>query len=140
MEAFLSGEVPQMPYPDTGSVREDFRRQMQLVAQLFSSAKGRQIAMLLGSGQDDPELLEAFRDQFLSGRRAEAAQIILRGTRRGELRSEVFAEIALDALYGPLFFRLMTNPGDLTPDYVDALCDVVMTGLGLPLPVAARPV
>lgn len=129
MEAFLSEDLPQTPYPDTGSVREDFRRQMQMVARLFESAKGRQIAMLIGSGQDDPELLGAFREQFLAVRRAEAVQILLRGTRRGELRGEVFSEIALDALYGPLFFRLLSGQGGLTPDYVDALCDLVMVGL-----------
>lgn len=128
-EALMEESDPQLPFPDTGSVREDFRRQLQLVAQLFNSPKGKRIAMIIGVAQEEPELLESFRTHFLASRRAEAGQILQRGVRRGELRSEVFSEVALDALYGPLYFRLLTDHGSLSPDYVDALCDLVMTGL-----------
>lgn len=128
-EALMEESDPQLPFPDTGSVREDFRRQLQLVAQLFNSPKGKRIAMIIGVAQEEPELLESFRNHFLASRRAEAAQILQRGVRRGELRSEVFSEVALDALYGPLYYRLLTDHGSVSPDYVDALCDLVMTGL-----------
>lgn len=128
-EALMEESDPQLPFPDTGSVREDFRRQLQLVAQLFNSPKGKRIAMIIGVAQEEPELLESFRTHFLASRRAEAGQILQRGVRRGELRSEVFSEVALDSLYGPLYFRLLTDHGSLSPDYVDALCDLVMTGL-----------
>jgi hypothetical protein len=37
--------------------------------------------------------------------------------------------VAVDALYGPLYFRLLVEHGTLSPDYVDSLCDLVMTGL-----------
>jgi AcrR family transcriptional regulator len=128
-EALMEETDPQLPFPDTGSVREDFRRQLQLVAQLFNSPKGKRLAMIIGVAQEEPEMLESFRSNFLAARRAEAVQILQRGVRRGELRGEVFSEVAVDALYGPLYFRLLIEHGTLSPDYVDALCDLVMTGL-----------
>ncbi len=129
MEGYLDLVQAEVPFPDTGSVREDFRRQMQLSVQIFTSPKGKLIAMLIGCGQEDPELVEAFRTNFLAARRAEATQILLRGMRSGELRGDIYPEVALDALYGPLLFRLMVGHGPLTPDYVDAVCDAVMSGL-----------
>jgi AcrR family transcriptional regulator len=128
-EALMEETDPQLPFPDTGSVREDFRRQLQLVAQLFNSPKGKRLAMIIGVAQEEPEMLESFRSNFLAARRTEAVQILQRGVRRGELRGEVFSEVAVDALYGPLYFRLLIEHGTLSPDYVDALCDLVMTGL-----------
>jgi len=128
LEAFLGVDGAALPYPETGSVREDFRRQMQLLAQLLQSDQGKLLANLLGSGQQDPDLIHAFRAKFLEARRAEAARIFHRGIRSGELRPGLFLETAFDALYGPLFFRLLTDRTRLTPDYVDALCDGIMTG------------
>ncbi len=128
-EALMEETDPQLPFPDTGTVREDFRRQLQLVAQLFNSPKGKRIAMIMGVAQEEPEMLESFRTNFLAARRSEAVQILQRGVRRGELRGEIFSEVAIDALYAPLYFRLLVEHGSLTSDYVDALCDLVMTGL-----------
>jgi AcrR family transcriptional regulator len=128
-EALMEETDPQLPFPDTGSVREDFRRQLQLVAQLFNSPKGKRLAMIIGVAQEEPEMLETFRTNFLAARRKEAVQILQRGVARGELRGEVFSEVAVDALYGPLYFRLLVEHGTLSPDYVDSLCDLVMTGL-----------
>jgi AcrR family transcriptional regulator len=128
-EALMEETDPDLPMTDTGSVREDFRRQMQNVAQLFNSAKGKRIAMIIGVAQEEPEVLDSFRSQFLMARRSEAQQILQRGIRRGELRGEVFSDVALDALYGPLFYRLMVEQGSISHEYVEALCDVVMGGL-----------
>ena len=128
-EALMEETDPQLPFSDTGTVREDFRRQLQLVAQLFNGPKGKRIAMIMGVAQEEPEMLESFRTNFLAARRSEAVQILQRGVRRGELRGEIFSEVAIDALYAPLYFRLMVEHGSLTSEYVDALCDLVMTGL-----------
>jgi AcrR family transcriptional regulator len=130
-EAYLEDAVPSFPFPDTGSVREDFRRQMQLLAQFLQGPRGRMLAVLLGQGQDAPELSEALRARVVNAWRIEAAEVLRRGVRSGQIRPEVFSEIALDLLYGPIFDRFLSGRGGLTPDYVDALCDAVMTGLAV---------
>ncbi len=50
-----------------------------------STRRGRIVAALLGAGQSDPELLEAFRERFLRPRRQEAYKTLRRGIERGEL-------------------------------------------------------
>ena len=129
MEAYLDEIQAQIPYPDTGSAREDFRRQMQLTIQMLSGPKGKLMTMLIGCGQEDPELVEAFRSHYLNTRRGEATQVLLRGMRRGEMRNDIYPDVVLDVLYGPLFYRMMVGHGPITPDYVDSLCDTVMNGL-----------
>lgn len=128
-EALMEETDPDLPLTDTGLVREDFCRQMQNVALLFNSAKGKRIAMIIGVAQEEPDVLDSFRSQLLLARRAEAQQILQRGVRRGEIRGEVFSDVALDALYGPLFYRLMVEQGSISQEYVEALCDVVMGSL-----------
>ncbi|MEZ5404394.1 MAG: TetR/AcrR family transcriptional regulator [Bryobacteraceae bacterium] len=128
-EAFLEDSIPALPFPDTGSVREDFRRQMQLLAQFLEGPKGKMLAVLIGQGQDEPELLGTFQKAVLDGWRAEAAAVMLRGIRAGQIRDGVYTEIALDALYGPVLYRFLSGRGGFTPDYVDALCETVMAGL-----------
>ncbi|MEZ5354603.1 MAG: TetR/AcrR family transcriptional regulator [Bryobacteraceae bacterium] len=131
-EAYLEDASPSLPFPDTGSVREDFRRQMQLLAQFLNGPKGRTLAVLMGQGQDEPELLRTLQHELFEGWRSDAAEAMLRGIRAGQVRPGVYTEIALDALYGPLFHRFLSGHGGLTPDYVDALCEAVMTGIAPP--------
>ncbi|MFN7924078.1 MAG: TetR/AcrR family transcriptional regulator [Bryobacteraceae bacterium] len=128
-EAFLANTDLTVPFPDTGSTQEDFRRHLQLLAQLLSSPTGALLKIFVGHGQEDPELLKAFQERFLAPWRDEARQVLLRGLRRGDLRSNLFVEIALDLLCSPLLLSLLLKPGAITPDYVDALCDTLMPGL-----------
>ena len=77
----------------------------------------------------DDELAEAFRSRWLAVRREEARQIIKRGKARGEIRADIDPEVLLDALYGPLYFRLLIGHAPLTPGYADKLVRLVMSGL-----------
>ncbi len=128
-DAYLEDAAPSVPFPDTGSVREDFRRQMQLLAQFLEGPRGKMLALLMGQGQDEPELLRTLQQALFEGWRTEAAEVMLRGIRADQVRAGVYTEIALDALYGPIFYRFLSGRGGLSPDYVDALCDAVMAGL-----------
>jgi len=46
------------------------------------------VAALLAGGQSDPELIEAYRDQFLWPRRRQAYKTLQRGVDRGERGAE----------------------------------------------------
>ncbi|MEC4813423.1 MAG: TetR-like C-terminal domain-containing protein [Scytonema sp. PMC 1069.18] len=48
---------------------------------------------------------------------------------RGELRSDIDIEAVIDALYSPLFYRLLLKHTPLTEDFVDELINIVMPGL-----------
>ncbi len=131
MDAFVSAVTPELKFPDTGSVEEDIRRQMKQLVKMFNSHRGEIIATIIGGGQTDPELIAAFRDNWLVPRRAEAAKVLQQGVERGELSQDLDIEMALDAFYSPLFYRLLIKHQPLTLKFVDELVQTVMQGLVL---------
>ncbi|MDJ0596582.1 MAG: TetR/AcrR family transcriptional regulator [Pleurocapsa sp. MO_226.B13] len=129
MDAFLEAVNPELAFPDTGSAQDDFREQMQKIVKLMKSPRGEVLASVIGCGQAEEELISAFRENWLIPRRKDAKKIFQRGVERGELRSNVDVEVAIDALYSPLFYRLLLKHQPLTEKFVDELVDVVMKGL-----------
>ncbi len=129
LDAFIEAANKVIPFSDTGSVREDLRLQMRRMIKLMNGTEGHTIATLIGGAQADAELAEAFRARWLAVRREEARQIIARGKTSGEIRANIDPEVLLDALYGPLYFRLLIRHAPLTPGYADKLVSLVMSGL-----------
>ena len=129
MDAFLELVSPELAFPDTGEAKEDFREQMQKIVKLMNSPRGEVLASVIGCGQADEELIAAFRENWLMPRREAAKEIWQRGVERGELKEGIDPEVAIDALYSPLFYRLLLKHQPLTDKLVNELVDVVMNGL-----------
>jgi AcrR family transcriptional regulator len=129
LDAFIEAANKAIPFSDTGRVQEDLRLQMRRLVKLMNGVEGRTIATLIGGAQADAELAKAFRSRWLAARREEARQIIARGKANGEIRANIDPEVLLDALYGPLYFRLLIGHAPLTPSYADKLVNLVMSGL-----------
>ncbi len=129
MDAFLEAVNPELAFPDTGKAKKDFREQMQKIVKLMNSPRGEVLASVIGCGQADEELIAAFRENWLTPRREDAKRIFQRGVERGELREGIDAEIAIDALYSPLFYRLLLKHQPLTKNFVNELVDLVMEGI-----------
>lgn len=129
MDAFLEAVNPEIAFPDTGVVKEDFREQMQKIVKLMNSPRGEVLANVIGCGQADEELITAFRNNWLIPRREDAKKIFQRGVKRGELREDIDAEVAIDTLYSPLFYRLLLKHQPLNDKFVDELIDIVLNGL-----------
>lgn len=129
MDAFLEAVNPELAFPDTGEAKEDFREQMQKIVKLMNSPRGEVLANVIGCGQADEELIAAFRENWLIPRRKDAKRIFQRGVERGELREGIDPEVAIDALYSPLFYRLLLKHQPLTEKLVNELVDLVMEGI-----------
>jgi AcrR family transcriptional regulator len=130
MDGFLSTVSSEVPFPHTGYAREDIRLHMRRLIKAFGGKMGRTVAALIAEGQADPELAEALRSRWLSVRRAEAKEILERGIARGELREDLDPEVAVDSLYGPIYYRLLVGHAPLDEDFADVLADHVFAGLG----------
>jgi AcrR family transcriptional regulator len=130
MDAFLADTAPGMPFPDTGSTREDLRRQMRSVIRLFNTPSvGGPFVALIGESQHDPALAAALRERFVASRRAAAKEVLNRGIERGELRADLDLDITIDSLYGALYYRLLVSGDRLTPRYADAVLDELYPAL-----------
>jgi AcrR family transcriptional regulator len=113
---------PDIALPDTGSAREDLRLQIASLVQILTSNRtGRAYIALVAESQYDPDLAEAIRDRLIARRRAATREVLERGIARGELRAGLDVEIAIDALYGALYYRLLVSHEPLEPGYADAL-------------------
>ena len=129
MDGFLSIVSSEVPFPHTGHAREDIRIHMRRLAEAFSGKIGRTVAALIAEGQSDPELAEALRSRWLAVRRAEAREILELGIERGELREDFDLEVAVDVLYGPIYYRILVGHAPLDDDLADALADHIFAGL-----------
>ena len=130
MDGFLSTVSSEVPFPHTGHAREDIQIHMRRLAEAFRGKIGRTVAALIAEGQADPELADALRSRWLSVRRAEAREILELGIERGELRENLDPEVAVDVLYGPIYYRMLVGHAPLDDDFTDALADHVFSGLG----------
>src|SRR5271166_107502 len=128
VDAFASSTEDKLHFPDTGSVYKDVSLQMKQVIGIFRSRRGRIVAALLGAGQSDPELLEAFRERFLWPRRQEAYKTLRRGIERGELPKRLNLDLVLDILYGAIYMRFLIRHAELSERYVSEVCRVVLDG------------
>jgi len=127
-DAFASSATRKLHFPDTGSVRTDMSQQMRQVIKVFRSRRGRILAAILAAGQSDRGVITAFRERFMKPRRQEAYATLRRGIQRGELRKDVDMDLLLDSLYGPIYMRFLIRHDKLTPDFVDHLCEMVLSG------------
>ena len=129
-DAFSSSADEELRFPNTGSVRDDVSIQMKHLVRVLRGRRGRIVAALIGGGQSDPELIQAFRDRFMMPRRQEAYETLRRGISRGELPADLDLDLTLDTLYGALYMRFLIRQSGLTEEYVDEVVGLVMDGAG----------
>lgn len=130
VEAFSLSVRRQLQFPDTGSVYSDMTVQMSHVVRLFRSSRGQIVAALIGGGQTDRELIEAFRDRFVWPRRLEAYATLRRGIERGELPRDANLDQILDSLYGAIYMRFLIWKRGLTESFIEEICRMVLDGAG----------
>jgi AcrR family transcriptional regulator len=128
-DAFANSTTGKLRFPDTGSVYTDMSQQMRQLIKVFRGRRGRIVSAILAAGQSDKDLIEAFRERFLWPRRREAYATLRRGIERGELRRDLDPDLLLDSLYGPIYMRFLIQHDQLTPEFVDRLCKLVLAGV-----------
>ncbi|MDB5097786.1 MAG: TetR family transcriptional regulator [Cyanobacteria bacterium RYN_339] len=129
MEAFLADMDPRIAFEDTGTLRGDLKVQMRRLLEVIRTQRGQKMLALISQGHADPEIAHAFLERWILPRRAVVRGVLQRGLTRGELRADADLEMAIDALYGPLWFRLLLGFGTVDGAYADALADHVLAGL-----------
>ena len=128
VDAFASSTEGELHFPDSGSVFRDVSLQLNQWLSILRSPRGCTVAAVIGAGQSDPDLLEAFRDRFLRPRREEAYRTLRRGIERGELPRNLDLDVVLDILYGAIYMRFLIRHDELTEYYVEEVCRLVLTG------------
>lgn len=129
VEAFLAVAEPLIEFPETPSARADIVGQMQSLAALYRGPTGRLVREMIGAAQHDPAMRAAFSTGFLEPRRMLARTVFLRGVERGEFASGADVDVAIDALWAPIYYRLLVSGATIDEAFVAAHADVVLHGL-----------
>jgi AcrR family transcriptional regulator len=125
---FRIGEATQIA--STGSLRADIREMVRRVAEILGSAPARAaLPGLIGEMAADPTLhaalLERFGDVITRG----LGDFLRDAVERGEVRSDVSADVLAEAVAGISLVSLLTRgaaPGD---DWLDRAATLIMRGI-----------
>jgi AcrR family transcriptional regulator len=131
MDAFLAEVERAAPIVELPTARESLTVSMKSLARLYRGPYGNTLRVLIGRAQIDPELRHAVMTRWVEPRRAVARSIIRRGILGQEIRGELDPDVILDALYGPIYHRLLVpyENIELSDSYIDKLLGAVFMGV-----------
>jgi AcrR family transcriptional regulator len=129
LDAYLEDIRAKVVVPDTGDGGEDLRRHARAVIEFYAGKEGRIFAQFMAEAQSDPGLAEAFRERFLSQRRAAVQTIWKRGVARGDFRDDVDTDVAMDMIFAPIVYRLLAGHAPLARSLAENLVNAALGGL-----------
>jgi AcrR family transcriptional regulator len=121
LEAFLARYVPLTTLPEKGSAVDRLHQQFKSVVGTYRGDVAKLAAAIIAEGQAHPEVLKMFHEQFVLPRRAATRALIGQGTASGEFDAALDAEVAMDLMYGPIYFRLLVAHAPLNERFADQL-------------------
>ena len=130
LEAYLSSADVVPPPAAARTVRQDVRGLLGwLIAVLREPTGGHVVAGLVADMQHDADLADGFHRDVVPARREGMLAALHRGRERGEIRKDADLELAVDALHGAVFYRLLLSGEVLDDDFASRLADHVLEGL-----------
>jgi AcrR family transcriptional regulator len=125
LDALLEQGRERVPIPDTGSLRDDLVAYGEaIVASLGLPTTEAAVRAIASIGDPDAPLAHAAR-RFWSARVELAGAMVERAIARGELPPETDAPVVVEALLGPIYFRLLMSREALDKRFVRDLADLI---------------
>ncbi|MEZ0095662.1 TetR/AcrR family transcriptional regulator [Streptacidiphilus sp. EB129] len=116
--------------PDTGSLQNDLRMFVHVVARVLRHPLAAQIVPdLLAEAARNPEIAETLATALREAQRDSSAALVRKAVERGELPADVDHDLALDLIAGPLYWRLAVVRTPLSRDYLDRLAGATAAAL-----------
>ncbi|HEY1176846.1 MAG TPA: TetR/AcrR family transcriptional regulator [Phytomonospora sp.] len=132
-DALLSrmGDDGDLSLPDSGDLATDLREMLRgTVAEMGDpdfQAPGRAMTTEI---QTDPALAREYRERLL-GPNLEAMKARLRSAQEaGQVAAGVDLDVAVEMIFGPVYYRWLLRLGPLDDDYADAVAGMALSALG----------
>lgn len=126
MAAFLDVTGAPEAARSTRSPYAALRAQLHAVADAFAAPAGRSVAAMVAAAQSETELAKAFRNEFIARNRDATRLLLEHCIEDGLIAPPADMELALDLVFGPLFYRLLMGHAPITRGFVDRLLDTVI--------------
>ena len=98
--------VQGLPAPDTGTLEGDLRLLYELTSRALRHPIASQIIPdLQAEAARNPEIADAMQKALREGQEGVASGIVAAAEQRGEVRSGIDPDLALDLISGPLYWR-----------------------------------
>ncbi|MGQ2995864.1 TetR/AcrR family transcriptional regulator [Variovorax sp.] len=137
VEAYLTAVAPSIAFPVTDDPRRDIEVQVHRLARVYRGQKGQTLRTIIGSGLADEGTMQLLSDGYLNPRRGVAKAALMRGVEHGVFRDDLDLERVIDAIYGPLFHRLIIGHAALDVAFIDTLLQIVLDGISVKPPSRA---
>ncbi|WP_408621958.1 TetR/AcrR family transcriptional regulator [Celerinatantimonas yamalensis] len=114
---------------EASSIEALIRLKMKNMVREFNGLFGKVMADLIAEGQSDPFVLKELYEKHIAVRRAATVSDIEKGKLTGEFASDTDAELLVDAIFGPVYYRMLLKLEPLTEEYGERLVDQVLRGV-----------
>lgn len=130
LEGLLEHFHESIELDDSLPVRDALTAQVDaLVHLLRDTAAGTLLRRLLASSSHDRAVADALVEQWLHPRREHALHHLRRGVAEGTLRPSTDEETVVDALFAPVYHRLVWGHAPLDDDLAARVADLVWNGV-----------
>lgn len=129
MAMFQERVSGQLDAVEAVTAEEALRGRVRILIGEFNGLFGRFFADLIAEGQSDSAVLRELYDKHIAVRRASAAADVERGKATGEFSADTDPILLIDALFGPIYLRLLLKFAPLTEEYGNELVDQVLRGV-----------
>lgn len=129
IEAFRDRIAQELPFPNSGDFRKDVRQMIgDFTGIIYWGRKAKVFRSFIAGAQADPAIAKAFRETWIRPRRAEAKKVFERHIAEGIADAGLDPDLAVELVFSPLYYRLLTGWGEITPEYLDQLVDIALRG------------
>jgi AcrR family transcriptional regulator len=113
-----------IPLPDTGTLRDDLRAFLRATVDSADATTVRLLHHLAAAAASDQTVAHQIRDRFLATRRAALGQILHKAAARDEITTG-YADLAIDLIYGSMWYRLIFRVGPLDYTWADQVASAI---------------
>ncbi len=118
----VSGPMGVLPAPVEGADPKDsLVKQLERFSRICRGRGGKIIAEIYAEAQGDPELQALFFEKFMLQHEEILASIIQTGKKSGVFRADIDTALAVDMIYGSVFYHLMSSPEPLDQNFSNNL-------------------
>ena len=127
--AVTTADLPDIPTPDTGDLRQDLRLIFTTLAeQIRMAGPASYLGDLIGESTRNPAMRKDFQ-AMIQQRRSLCADVVAQARKRGEVRKSIDPDLVLDLISGSIFYRKLFSDEEADATYVEQAIDAVLDGI-----------